>query len=38
MFETGHPDVWMHLLHPGSMTGTNVKQRGHRSLNGLSMM
>jgi hypothetical protein len=38
MLETGHPALWMHLLQPGSMTGTAVRQRGHRSKNGLSMM
>jgi hypothetical protein len=38
MLETGQPALRTHLPHPGSMTGTIIKQRGHRSLNGLSMM
>ena len=33
-FATGHPLLCTHFAQPGSFTGTSVRQRGQRSLNG----
>ncbi len=33
--DTGQPELCTHEPQPGSTTGTSVRQRGHRSTNGL---